>query len=44
MWWLVWIVIMVLVPCLDGLHVIRQMRALPLDQPEADARPHGSDH
>ena len=44
MWWLVWIVRMVLVPALDGLHVIRQMRALAQEPAEADARLLGSDH
>lgn len=44
MWWLIWIAIMVLVPCLDGLHVLRQMRALPQDLPEPDGLPLGSDH
>jgi hypothetical protein len=44
MWWIVWIVIMVLVPCLEGLHVVWELRAPVEDQPGAEARPSGSDH
>ena len=31
MWWIVWIVIMVVVPCLEGLHVAWELRA-PMEE------------
>lgn len=42
MWWLIWIVIMVLVPCLDGLHVVWQMRAPAAERAEAEGSHSGS--
>jgi len=41
MWWILWIVIMVLVPCLEGLHVVWELRAPVEDQPGAEAQAAG---
>lgn len=43
MWWLVWIVIMVVVPCIEGVHVMRELRA-PAEEPaDGAALPLGCD-
>jgi hypothetical protein len=42
-WWIVWLVIMVLVPCLEGLHVIWELRAPVEDQAGAEAQRAGSE-
>lgn len=42
MWWIVWLVVMVLAPCLEGLHVIWELRTPAEEQPDAAAQSAGS--
>ena len=41
MWWIVWIVLMVLVPCLEGLYVIWELRVVADELPVAGSQPAG---